>query len=72
MYVYVFVRMYVQEFYTVYKCIPTCVGCSQYTIIPARYAYLLRTDITDNQAAVLERKNHVNMYTRELSDCFTC
>ncbi|XP_065912483.1 L-threonine 3-dehydrogenase-like isoform X2 [Dysidea avara] len=29
-------------------------GCSEYTIIPARYAYLLRTNITDGQAAVLE------------------
>lgn len=29
-------------------------GCSEYTIIPARYAYLLNTDITDSQAAVLE------------------
>jgi len=32
------------------------VGCSEYTIIPARYAYLLCTNITDGQAAVLERK----------------
>lgn len=37
----------------------TCVGCSEYTIIPARYAYLLNSDITDSQAAVLERKNYM-------------
>lgn len=43
--------MYVHE----YLC---CVGCSEYTIIPARYAYLLSSDITDSQAAVLERKNY--------------
>ena len=32
------------------------IGCSEYTIIPARYAYLLKTDITDAQASILERK----------------
>ncbi len=31
-------------------------GCSEYTIIPAKYAYLLTTDLTDSQAALLERK----------------
>ncbi len=34
-------------------------GCSEYTIIPAKYAYLLTTDLTDSQAALLERKLHV-------------
>ena len=28
----------------------TCIGCSKYTIIPARYAYLLSSNITDSQA----------------------
>lgn len=32
-------------------------GCSQYTIVPAQYAYLLKTDITDAQASILERKS---------------
>lgn len=36
-------------------------GCSQYTIIPARYAYLLKTDITDAQASILERKSSITM-----------
>ena len=31
-------------------------GCSEYTIIPARYAYLLTTDLDDAKAAILERK----------------
>ena len=31
-------------------------GCCQYTIIPARYAYVLKTDISDNAACLLERK----------------
>ena len=31
-------------------------GCSEYTIIPARYAYLLRSDIDDSRAAILERE----------------
>ncbi|XP_062515892.1 L-threonine 3-dehydrogenase-like [Corticium candelabrum] len=29
-------------------------ACSQYSIIPARYAYLLKTDIDDNTACLLE------------------
>eukprot|EP00731_Ephydatia_muelleri_P015719 Em0009g143a len=29
-------------------------GCSEYTIIPARYAYLLTTDLDDAKAAILE------------------
>eukprot|EP00118_Oscarella_pearsei_P009889 m.58176 g.58176 ORF g.58176 m.58176 type:complete len:357 (+) comp34797_c0_seq1:572-1642(+) len=29
-------------------------GCSQYTIIPAAYAYLLKTDIDDDKACLLE------------------
>ena len=32
-------------------------GCSEYTIIPAKYAYLLTTDLTDSQAALLEREH---------------
>ena len=47
--------MYVHEYLR-------CVGCSEYTIIPARYAYLLSSDITDSQAAVLERKNYMLQY----------
>lgn len=35
-------------------------GCSEYTIIPARYAYLLKTDITDSQASILERKPFIS------------
>lgn len=31
-------------------------GLSDYTIIPARYAYLLKTDLEDAKAAILERK----------------
>ena len=31
-------------------------GCSEYTIIPARYAYLLTTDLDDARAAILERE----------------
>lgn len=31
-------------------------GLSDYTIIPAKYAYLLRTDLDDNRAAILERE----------------
>jgi D-arabinose 1-dehydrogenase-like Zn-dependent alcohol dehydrogenase len=30
-------------------------GLSDYTIIPARYAYLLKTDLEDAKAAILER-----------------
>lgn len=30
-------------------------GCSEYTIIPAIYAYLLQTDLDDSRAAILER-----------------
>ena len=31
-------------------------GCSEYTIIPAKYAYLLKTNLSDEKAAILERK----------------
>ena len=31
-------------------------GCSEYTIVPAKYAYLLKSDIDDAKAAILERK----------------
>ena len=34
-------------------------GCSEYTIVPAKYAYLLQTDIDDSKAAILERKSTV-------------
>lgn len=38
-------------------------GCSEYTIIPAKFAYLLQTDIDDAQAAILERKmNPVTLF----------
>ena len=37
-------------------CYLLSLGCSEYTIIPARYAYLLKSNITDAQASVLERK----------------
>ena len=47
------------QYMMVYMYMNTCVGCSEYTIIPARYAYLLSSDITDSQAAVLERKNYM-------------
>ena len=40
-------------------------GCSEYTIIPARYAYLLKTDIEDSKAAILERE----LCTIELHGC---
>ena len=29
---------------------------SLYTIIPAKYAYLLKTDLDDSRAAILERE----------------
>lgn len=32
-------------------------GLSEYTIIPARYAYLLKTPLEDAKAAILERKS---------------
>lgn len=32
------------------------IACSQYSIIPARYAYVLKTDIDDNKACLLERE----------------
>ena len=38
------------------------IGCSEYTIIPAQYAYLLKTDITDAQASILERKPLLNLW----------
>ncbi len=31
-------------------------GCSEYTIIPAKYAYLLTTDIDDQAAVIMERE----------------
>lgn len=31
-------------------------GCSEYTIVPSKYAYLLKSDINDAKAAILERK----------------
>jgi len=31
-------------------------GLSQFTILPAKYAYLLKTDLEDAKAAILERK----------------
>ncbi len=31
-------------------------GLSEYTIVPARYAYLLTTQLEDSKAAILERK----------------
>ena len=34
-------------------------GCSEYTIIPARYAYLLTTDLDDARAAILERNYEI-------------
>ena len=34
-------------------------GCSEYTIVPAKYAYLLKTDIDDTKAAILERKLYI-------------
>ena len=30
-------------------------GCSEYTIVPAKYAYLLQTDLEDRKAVILER-----------------
>ena len=31
-------------------------GCSEYTIVPAKYAYVLKSDIEDTKAAILERR----------------
>ena len=31
-------------------------GCSEYSIVPARYAYLLKTNLDDSKAVILERK----------------
>ena len=33
----------------------TFLGCSEYSIIPARYCYILQTDIEDSKACILER-----------------
>ena len=32
-------------------------GCSEYTIVPAKYAYILQSDIDDAKAAILEREH---------------
>eukprot|EP00118_Oscarella_pearsei_P009890 m.58182 g.58182 ORF g.58182 m.58182 type:complete len:225 (+) comp34797_c0_seq3:572-1246(+) len=37
-------------------------GCSQYTIIPAAYAYLLKTDIDDDKACLLERNCYFKVF----------
>ena len=37
-------------------------GCSEYTIVPSKYAYLLKSDIDDAKAAILERKIAWCMY----------
>lgn len=34
-------------------------GLSQYTVVPAKYAYLLKTELDDSRAAILERKTCV-------------
>ena len=40
-----------------YICIPFLVsGCAQFTIIPAKYCYILKTDIDSTKACLLERK----------------
>ena len=31
-------------------------GLSDYTVVPAKYAYLLKTELDDGRAAILERK----------------
>ena len=36
-------------------------GCSEYVIIPSRYAYLLKTDLDDKKAAILERERLPHM-----------
>ena len=33
-------------------------GCSEYTIVPAKYAYILQSNIDDAKAAILERELH--------------
>jgi hypothetical protein len=38
-------------------------GCSEFTIVPAKYAYLLKTNIDDQSAAMMERElHHVLLY----------
>ena len=42
-------------------------GLSEYTIIPSKYAYLLKTDLDDSRAAILERK-----LTTRIETCAKC
>ena len=37
-------------------------GCSEYSIVPSKYAYLLKSDINDAKAAILERRIAWCMY----------
>lgn len=55
----------------VVRCAPVPIGCSEYTIIPAKYAYLLTTDITDGQAAMLERKNKCCILHRLIMELYS-
>ena len=36
-------------------------GLSDFTIIPAKYAYLLKTDLNDSKAAILERESYMTL-----------
>lgn len=48
-------------------------GCSEYTIVPSKYAYLLKSDIDDAKAAILERKcMHHAWQCSQVSKCILC
>ena len=45
-------------------------GCSEYTIVPARYAYVLKTDIDDARACEWSKKvSHVKPWFSMEREC---
>ena len=48
-------------------------GCSEFTIVPSRYAYRLTTDLDDARAAILERETYIqNPFSSVLIPYFSC
>ena len=48
-------------------------GCSEFTIVPSRYAYRLTTDLDDARAAILERETYrQNPFSSVLIPYFSC
>ena len=47
-------------------------GCSEYTIIPTKYAYLLKTDLDNERASILERNTHNNIFITVLFFVLAC